>query len=314
MQFDPSIHTKEFLLSNPKVAYELAEKSSEFAVSELAKDFNLLSMHNERGKTLAHELAAFQPEWFRLEAAKNQEVLSLAEVNGITVAHWLAYYHSEWIKCEAAHNLDVLSLTSGNGDTVASYLLIYNEQCVQYEHLMQKQILTLEYDEEILAETVARKWKSDCIDVPVMAMKLISQGAAYKHSKPIPIRSGEIILKQCKVLMEDNLEPVVSFKQLQALYSAFTHNVSKILSTQEQKSLHKWQSLLLQSENLIRQHLDNNPYLYDIEHTIDIFCEPGDDLLKKLQSERILASDLTSLNRLNNTNCSEQEPKIQSLY
>jgi hypothetical protein len=152
------------------------------------------------------------------------------------------------------------------------------------------------------------------MDVSVMAMKLISQGAAYKHSKPIVLTVGESLLKQSKALIEDNLEPVISFKQLQATHSTFAHNVAKIISTQEQESLQEWKGLLLQSENMIRQHLNQNPDLYDMEHTVDIFCEPGDDLLKKFQSERILASDLTSLNRLNNTNRPEQEPKIQSLY
>jgi hypothetical protein len=314
MQFDPAIHTKEFLLSNPKVAYELAEKSSEFATNELASDFLILSLDLGGGWTIAHRLAAYQKAWRKSAAANSNEVMRLANDYGSTVAHQLARWQSEWLHSEASKSYDIMSLSDNDGWTVAHFLVLRDKQCIYHQNIMQKQILTLQNEGKMLAEFIAEKYKSDGMDVPVMAMKLIEQGAAYKHSVPMNVEIGESLLRECKLIIDDSREPLVTFKQLQAAHSTFAHNVAKIISTQEQESLHKWQGLLLQSENMIRQHLNKNPEIYDMEHTVDIFCEPGDDLLKKLQSERILASDLTSLSGLNHTNTSEQEPKIQSLY
>jgi hypothetical protein len=210
--------------------------------------------------------------------------------------------------------LDILKLADVYGETVARYLVDNNKQSIHHQPIMQKQILTLQNEGKMLAEFITEKYKSDGMDVSVMAMKLISQGAAYKHSKPIAITIGESLLKQSKALTMDNLEPVISFKQLQAAYSTFAHNVAKIISTQEQESLQEWQGLLLQSENMIRQHLNENPELYDIEYTVDIFCEPGDDLLKKLQSERAFGSNSGSLNELNAGNYNEFAAESKVIY
>jgi hypothetical protein len=65
---------------------------------------------------------------------------------------------------------------------------------------------------------------------------------------------------------------------------------------------------LNQSENLIRQHLNDNPSLYDKEHTVDIFCEPAEVLLKKLQSERHLSAIQYSINT------ADIEPIKQAIY
>jgi hypothetical protein len=347
MQFDPVTHTKEFLLANIVVAIAFAESSSAFAAHPLAQDFEVLSSADSSGDSIAYFLAIYQSEWIHSEAVKSPEILKLTDKNEITVAHWLAMFQSdwvhsdaaksfeilkladnegitvalnlawhqpEWIHSEAAKSFEILKLADNDGITVAHVLVDRNKHSIHHQPLMQKEILTLNHKGKILAEFIAEKYKSDGFDLPVMAMKLIEQGAAYKHSKTIEHHIGESLLYECKLLLEDSHEPLIAFKQLQAAYSTFAHNVAKIISTQEQESLQEWKGLLLQSESLIRQHLNENPELYDIEHTADIFCEPGDDLLKKLQSERVLASDLTSLNRLNNTNCSEQDPKIQSLY
>jgi hypothetical protein len=379
MQFDPAIHTKEFLLSNPATALVLAEKSAEFATNELASDFEILrlvdggftaaynlaryqqewmsseaakslevlKLANRGGFTVAHGLAAYQSEWVNSEDAKSFTILRLKGGGGNSVAHWLATFQSGWIDSEGAHNFDILMLANDDGktvahalalsesewisseaaksldilkladvygETVARYLVDNNKQSIHHQPIMQKQILTLQNEGKMLAEFITEKYKSDGMDVSVMAMKLISQGAAYKHSKPIAITIGESLLKQSKALTMDNLEPVISFKQLQAAYSTFAHNVAKIISTQEQESLQEWQGLLLQSENMIRQHLNENPELYDIEYTVDIFCEPGDDLLKKLQSERAFGSNSGSLNELNAGNYNEFAAESKVIY
>jgi hypothetical protein len=297
------------------IAHYLARYQMEWLQSEASKSLDILKLTDIKGCTVAHELAEFQSDWVYSKEASQYDILSLFDNSGTTVAHTLASIQPEWLKSEGSKCLTVLQLVNNVAHSVAFNLVIYQEQSIHHEPLMHKSILTLCCDGKTLAEEMASLYsESHLLDTTAIAMKLIEQGAAYKHSKTIEHHIGESLLNECKLLLEDSHEPLIAFKQLQAAYSTFAHNVAKIISTQEQESLQEWKGLLLQSENLIRQHLDNNPYLYDIEHTIDIFCEPGDDLLKKLQSERILTSDLASLSGLNNTNSSEQEPKIQSLY
>jgi hypothetical protein len=295
------------------VGHYLARYQHDWGKTAAAQKLEILSLADCNAETVAHIFAINQPEWSKSKASQNLEVLNLAKYDGWSVAHDLAVYQSEWPKSVAASNLDILAMNSNCG-TVARMLVIHNPDCIHNKSLMQYQNIKVEHQGKLLAEEIVENYKSDGFDVSVMSMELIRNGAAYKQSKPIDIQDGEAILKQCKNLITDGLEPLISFKSLQAVYSTFAHNLSKINSTQEHESLHEWQDLLLISENLIRQHLNQNPDLYDMEHTVDILCEPGDDLLKKFQSERILASDLASLSGLNNTNCSEQEPKIQSLY
>jgi hypothetical protein len=346
MQFNPATHTKEFLLANSNTALELAKNSAEFAVSVFANDFDVLRLADEYGQNVAHALARHQSEWAITEIAQNLDVLTLAEQNGYSVAHTLAAHQAQWLQSRAAQNLDVLRITdkygfsvahtlawqqpewikseavknqdilclSNRDGSVAHMLVSHNNDSINLEFMMQKRILTIEHKGKILAQAIAEKYKSEGFDVPFMAMKLIFQGAAYKNSDPIELDVGEAIWNQCKTLIEDGLDPLISFKQLQALYSTFSHNVIKIISSQEHKSVQQWQELLIQYEYLIRQHLDKHPGLYDIDHTVDIFCEPSDELLKKLQAERILNSNLTSFDELNAVGNSELVPNSQSLY
>jgi hypothetical protein len=380
MQFNPAIHTKEFLLDNPEVAFELARYSVEFSTCALASDLELIGLvdtwgftvahrlaqyqpkwidsavskspeilrmaSKNSGQTVAHMFAQYQPEWLKSEASKSPEILRLANIVGYTVAHWLAQYQPEWLKSDAsklpeilmltsnggwtvAHYLahyqpewlqsaastspEILQLTTDNGTTVARWLVDHQGESINHQPLMQKQILTLDFSGKLLAERFTEIYGDiHGLDTSTMAMKLIEQGAAYKHSKTIALKVGDTLLKQCKILIEDNLDAQIGLKQLMALYSTFSHNVSKIISTDQQKSLQKWQDILHKSENMIRQHLNTHPELYDIEHTVDIFCEPADDLLNKLQSERILSVELGGLQSSISSN--DIEPIKQAIY
>jgi hypothetical protein len=328
MKFDPVIHTKEFIASNVEVAFELAISSAEFVKSDLANDLDVLKLSDEFGQTVAHKLAENQselwinsvasksfeilkwvthsgwsvahwlaikqPKWVHSEAAQHEEILRLSSETGQSVAHMLAQNQPEWIKSSAAKNPEILALNSDYG-SVAKYLVEKSKACIHHEPLMRKQILTLECKGHLLAERIAEKYGSEGFGVPFIAMKLINQGAAYKHSEPFEYEIGEAILSQCKILMADNVDNLVNLKQLQALYSTIFHNVSKMLVTQTKNSLEIWQGLLWQSESLIRQHLKTNTHLFDVEHTVDIFCEPADSLMRKLKSERVLISDLAVL-------------------
>jgi hypothetical protein len=332
--------------SGNTVAHKLAENHSAWLQSDAVKSSKVLFLANNNGWTVAHWLAQFQPEWLLSDAAKSPEILRLASNIGYTVAHWLAQYQPEWLQSDAAKSPDILMLTSNIGYTVAHLLaqyqpewlqseaatspeilrladkqnwsvayviLIHQSESINHQPLMQKQILTLDYLDCLLAETFTQKFgRKHGLDTSTMAMKLIEQGAAYKHSKPIALKVGYSLLRQCKILIEDNLDEKISRKQLMALHSTIHHNVSKIISTNQHESLQPWKELLVQSENLILQHLNDNPELYDIEHTVDIFCEPADDLLKKIQSERILSVEMGGLESSIASN--DVEPIKQAIY
>ena len=280
--------------NNLTVAHRLADRQPEWAKSEAAQNFEVIKLNTKNGKTVAHWLAKMQPEWCESKAAQSLDILMMASSDGITVAHWLAQHQDSWLYSEAVKKQEIMSMNSSYG-SVARFLVLKNKNCINHEPLMQKQILTLEHDDKLIAQEISSMYFLKGFDLPVMAMKLISQGAAYKHSLIIELAAGEEILNQCKLLLDDNLDPLISFKQLQGLYSTFSYNVTKIISNDEQEQRLEWQGLLLQSENLNRQHLDKHPELLDIDHTIDIFCEPGDDLLKRLMTERILKDDLSQI-------------------
>jgi hypothetical protein len=360
MQFDPKVHTKEFLMANAHVVIELARCSSSFSLSELVNDAEILGLKGGvRGWTVAHYLALYQPQWFLYDASKDPDILRLADKYGWTVAHILAEHQPEWLLSEASKDPVILELKNHIGETVAHHLaehqpqwllydaskdlkilglkntlgftvahklakcqpqwlntneaknpevlqladidgcsvaltLIFQESCLDHEPLFYKSTLSLSAEGKLLAEHISEYYgESHGLDVSTMAMKMISQGAAYIHSKPMPLKVGEKLLKQAKTIVDDSMESLVTLKKLQALYSTFYHQVEKIKATKELKSLDKWLSMLGRVEILLADHLNANPALLDIDHNIDIFCEPGDELLKRLASEHVLKNNLS---------------------
>jgi hypothetical protein len=69
MQFEPQIHTKEFLMENVWVALELAEYSSDFAMRELIEDHEILTLSDKEIFTVAHKLAQHQTIWLKSKAS-----------------------------------------------------------------------------------------------------------------------------------------------------------------------------------------------------------------------------------------------------
>jgi hypothetical protein len=297
MQFDPAIHTKDFLLSNPDVAFELAEKSSEFAKSDLACDMSILSLRESDvghvvplGVPLAHYLAQYQSDWIKSAAAADYGVLLLRNNFGVSVAHKLANYQEEWVKSDAAKNRINLQISDHDGNSVA-HVFMRKGLSMVHVPMFAKEILTITCDNELLAENIVEKHaKSHGITKDFMIMKLIGQGAAYKHSKPLAIAIGNSVLKQTKQLIEDCFEPAVAFKQSMALYSTFHHNIVKIRSSSDQKPLEKWRVVLQSAEDLLKNVLQSHPNLFDADIVPDIFCEPGVDAFNRLKSQRILGS------------------------
>jgi propanediol dehydratase small subunit len=295
------------------VAHYLAHIQPEWLRSEASNSPEILRLANEHGNTVAHRLAQHQPEWLQSDASKSPDILRLADKWGTTVAHYLAQHQPKWLLSEASNSPEILRLANENGLTVAFEILIYQSASVYHQPLMQKQILTLDFKGELLAEKFTEKYgDTHGLDTSTMAMKLIAQGAAYKHSQLLSLKVGNSLLKKCKFLIEDSLDAQISLKQLIALHSTFHHNVSKIISAEQQDSLQQWQDILLKSENMIRQHFNAYPELYDVEYAVDIFCEPADDLLKRLQSEWILSVEFGGLQSSISSN--DIEPIKQAIY
>jgi hypothetical protein len=226
MQFDPAIHTKEFLLNHIDIALNIARKDPEFITSHLANDFDVLKLANEFGWSVAHTLFSHQPEWGHSEAAND------------------------------------------------------------------KRVLTIEKRGQILAEHISKSTGALKLYTTVqMAVKLISQGAAYKHSKTLDASVGRSIFEKCEALIKESIEPPIALKQAIALYSTCFHCAEHVKST-EYKLLNKsWNELLENSKSCILEILTNYPALWDIDHNVDIFCEPADALLKHLKAE-ITLTDL----------------------
>jgi hypothetical protein len=279
MQFDPSIHTKTFLLSNPDVAFELTEKSSEFAGSGFLDDFEILQISNNHGFTVAHKLAELEKFILSSKAANDLSVLKLQDNTGWSVAHSIVERYFDFDKIE---------------------------------NIFHKEVLSLVYDGWTLAEYISDIYDDAMnLDVPTMAIKLIGQGAAYKHSKPIDVETGNILVQNFDTILEES-DPLIRLKQIQAFYSTCIHNLAQMMSTPDRISIDKWKEVVSNAEIMFHQHLNANPELLDIEHSVDFYCEPGDDFLKKRKAELIFKENLEGLQNSLDTVC--MEPIKPSFY
>jgi hypothetical protein len=276
------------------IAHHLAAFQKEWLLSAASKDPEILRLKTFDGTTVAHNLAAYQSKWITSEEAKNLDILKLQHDDGWAVAHTLAEHQPGWIFSDEAKNLDLLKLMTKSGRSVAYDLVEHNEACLKHEPIFHKSILTLEYENRILAEAISTYYGTKFgISIPSIAMKLIVQGAAYKHSKPMSFELGEELFDQAKEIIDDTTEPLVKLKQLQAIHSTFYHQLEKMKSLSNTESIDKWESILLRAESLLENHLNAHTQLFDIEHAVDIFCEPGDDFVKRLASERALKNVLS---------------------
>jgi hypothetical protein len=354
MRFDPTIHTKEYLLKQRGVLEKLASKSEEFAKSELAqdrelllsvifeseldtvahvlaesqpawvhtdaaKDYAILMAQGEDGYTVAHTLARSQPEWLTSAAAKDPMILKCKCHNGWSVALVLATHQKGFIHTEAANNYEILSLTNKNGLSVAHKLVNnHNTEFMSKNVFFHKRILTIEYDNHLLAQYISDRYsESHGMDITKMAMLLIAQGAAYKHSKPMSADIGATLIEQSQRIFEEHSEPLVSLKILIALHSTIVHNIEKITKTPYPKSFEEmrcqWENYQSESERMLRHHLSTYQNEFHQLHHVDYFCEPGDALVKKITSELIMNRTLDE-HKASNTCMVEEETFLPSLY
>ena len=277
--------------SGKSVAHKLANKQAKWANSNDAQDHSILKISDNNGQTVARVLAFSQPDWINTAAAKDLSILTLEDAEGSTVAHSLAECNPDAISHEGINSIDILMLKDIYNCTVATTLVRRQPSWILTSMARDKRILTIDDEGIILAESMTRKDKDTGITISSIAMRLISQGAAYKHSKPVKIKVSEALLSATQELIYEVTEPIVALKISQALYSTLWHFTSCTQKLQEitiNSELSKQQKVLGDAEELIKALLDDYPELLDVEHTIDFFCEPADALLRQLISERNL--------------------------
>jgi hypothetical protein len=124
-----------------------------------------------------------------------------------------------------------------------------------------------------------------------MAILLITQGAAYKHSKPLPASIGETLLKQTEILIDDCFEPEIALRYAQAIYATMFHGVAKVEADSEQLDLDEWLKMLNKAETIIRGIVEKHPDVNDVENPVGSFCEPAYEFFHRLKAE-IMFNDL----------------------
>jgi hypothetical protein len=242
--------------------------------------------------------------------------LSLGPVNGFKVAHMLAVNQPEWILSEAVKDFRVLTLEGMTKATVSRYLTS-NKLILNTEHLLSKQILSIEDWSSISnAEYIVRESDEGKINSVTMIMKMISQGAAYKHSTELAPSVGELVLDATKELMDECEDPSVNLKYALAVYSTCKHSLSREITSQkslgvnDKNRLDIWEANSVRGEKLIKDLLSKFPYLEDVDHIPDINCEPGDELIKRIQSQKTFSD----LGLFGNQDKSEDTTNIVKIY
>jgi hypothetical protein len=270
------------------VAHALVAQS-EWATSNAAEDFSILKLRDSSGTSVAHRLAQFQANWLNSKSSKNLEILSLKDNSGTTVAHIFADYEPKWLTSDEAKNLEVLMFRNEFDETVAGNAVGHPE-CLLNESIFDKKTLSIYANKKLLAETIFEKYgKKNGWDLTFIIMKMISQGAAYKHSKQVSDKALKGIIKSTKELISDCCDPLISLRYAQALYSTCYHCIKN--SGLDEQYFSESNKSLEASAEMIRQLLSIHPELMNSEIGIDIFCEPSELLLKRIIAENTFSMD-----------------------
>jgi hypothetical protein len=300
---------------NTSVAHHLARYQPEWIDSFAACDPEILKLSDNYDSSVAHELAQ-NPKWLLSEAAKNKSLLKLKNGFGSSVAHELAK-HPQWLNSEESRDLNLLKITD-LADVSVALLLIEHPACLTHEPLYDKSLLTLVREGKTLAEHLLDKYpEQQGNDIQTIAMKLIAQGAAYKHSKTMNLNIGQHLLFQTESLMSESTDPLVSLKYSLALYSTIAHcidrNRAKKLVNEEAPG---WMDILQKAELKIIGTLEKNPALWDVDLGVEPFCEPADALvgvvLVHLKNKNTLNS--LSINDVPSSDVSEETIVKNAIY
>jgi hypothetical protein len=289
------------------VAQYLAEFQPEWSTSSDAQDLDILLWEDNWGQTVAHKLAGKQRNWLSTSAAQNVMLLTKTDHEDDSVAHMLAEFQSDWVKSDAVNSHAILMMKNKWDKSVAHILAKYQQEWVHSTQANDKNILCITDEGKTLAEVIAGKYASSKgLTIEVMALKLISQGAAYRSSTPVNPVILTNIFNQTKILIEDCSEPAVSLKYSLALFSTVYHCTKNYDSSKTlMKLVSEKEGILNACELLISNIVGAHPELVNVEHTVDIFCEPGNDALK-----RALSAITFMTSAVNSTPEMDNEPKL----
>lgn len=298
------------------VAHHLAMDQPEWVVTESVKQKNILKIRSSLGYTVAHTLATNQKEWTMLDIAKDYEVLTLRSDNNTTVAALIAKTNPKWMQSEASHDIDLLTLSCDSNISVAHGLLQHPE-CIHHEPMFQKRVLTLFRSPtpevkigktiKLIAEEFVEKYGKDSgINYSDMALKLISMGAAYVHSKTLTSKELKSITSQSLALISDCSEPEVAYRLALAFYSTLKNLYETAEHLNIKSKLSEYQKEIAIAERVLIDLINKHPYLLEKAHD-GIFCTPGEIFITHLIAERtfktVSAPIETDLNDL-------QEPRF----
>jgi hypothetical protein len=313
------------------VAHHLAEHQSSWVQTEAARNTLMMSIIDDYGWSVAHALAKFQKDWLKTASSEDHSILLMQDDDGVSVAHLLAEFQPKWLESEACKNQQILQFQDHSGNSVASTLVVHqpdwihseeaknpiilktialtlalrHPDALEHEGIFHKDILTLETNEKILAEYIVEKYEqSHGIKTQDIAMKLITQGAAYKHSEFMDSSIGLDILKQASALIDDSLSPLVAYKHAQALYATCfyaTEHAKK--KDSEACPAVLWQNILKEAEGIIQNLHKKHPELGDAEFHVDLLCEPANQYIRHHQASE-------NFKGLNIEDLIESEPAI----
>jgi hypothetical protein len=318
MQFDEIVHTKEFLLTNTDKLGHLAINSIEFAQSELAQDFDILSTPTSGGETVAH-LLAMRSEWLVTPAGHDLNVLSLSESDhGFTVAHTIK--SAQWIELNLAKSFgsilnEVLLLKNKSGNTVAHYGMPITEifKLDQSKHILM--IDTPDY-----ATVAQANLRFELVNFKDLVLHLIEKGAAFNYRR-IPdkgiyrVHNGDVVLLARRVdeMIEDENDPVLKLKKMIAAYSTIKNLGDTIFSItrlvdEDNKAKEELSARLMAS--IQEAFLGGNFSAENIDCFKDYNCEPGIDVLLKCLAE----TEFSNIKNEIDATSIDTAPKGMTLY
>ena len=326
MDFNPDIHTKEFLLANTDLVFDFANSDPAFAEHELAQDYDILSICQRDKLTIAHELATRSVFWARSEAAQNFKVLTLCKTDGTSVAHFLASYQLDWVNTEASQSFDVLSIAQMNGYTVAHRLAL-KQSWLETEAAKRIDVLKLaKLDGVSVVHKIAENIPLHIINSPNFKklmvlennagcsvaqylitsgkgintvdtlLRMIAVGAAYKGVNDILVANNpdltekdlNTFVKQAKELIDDEPNVLMKTKLAVATYSTLV-NLNVTFNDNKNKCIELIEKAKLKFEKELKLTVIANSQLFD-DMTVwqDSNCEPAIELITKFIAERNL--------------------------
>lgn len=288
MDFDSKLHTKEFLLSNLDILKDLSENCVDFCLTPVAQDLDILKA-KIGDESIAHYFAKNQPMWIHTKLIHEPEILLIRDDLDTTVAHVLAENQKSWITIAPLYNLQIMLTEDLFGITVIEDLIEYQQIDINHQAFFNKEILSKKTAStsatkitKTIAETLVSKNK---ISMDAMAIRLISNGAAFINLEPMTVHVGNSIFNEIEPLINESLNPLIALKQAIALFSTCANNIERISIDNGMSTLQEWKELQDKSEKILKSAVHKLGALENVNISPDFYCKPGYELALKLMAE-----------------------------